>query len=230
MSTPAEDVAIKLVLFDLDGTLADTFKDLFWALNQALEEHGHPRADASKIRACVSYGARAMASAALAAQSADLDAVQNRFLEIYEQHVATRTTLFDGIEQVLTALEHAGIEYGVVTNKRARFSEPLLDKLQLRTRLRCLVSGDTAPRAKPYPDPLQLAAQLCDMPVEHCVYVGDAHNDVLAARAARMRVVVATYGYLAPDDDPQRWDADALIAQPAQLRDWLAQVQTSHEH
>ena len=91
----------------------------------------------------------------------------------------------------------------------------------MRPRLRCLVSGDTASRTKPHPDPLLLAARLCKVAVEHCVYVGDAHNDVIAARAARMRVVVATYGYLGADDDPQRWSADALISDPLQLNDWL---------
>jgi 2-phosphoglycolate phosphatase len=217
----AGHAAPKLVLFDLDGTLADTFKDLFWALNQALGEFGHGHADARAIRMRVSQGARAMSRAALADDSADLDAVVQRFLALYEQHVATRTTLFEGIEQVLTALEHSGIEYGVVTNKLARFSEPLIDRLQLRSRLRCLVSGDTAAKAKPHPEPLQLAAQLCNVPVAQCVYIGDARNDVIAARAARMRVAVATYGYLGADDDPRYWHADALIAQPSQLGDWL---------
>jgi len=212
---------LKLVLFDLDGTLADTFEDLYWALNQALDEHGYNHADADEIRIRVSQGGLAMSSAALPAQSTDLEPVHRRFLAIYEQHVAERTTLFDGIEDVLTALEQAGIEYGVVTNKLARFSEPLLDKLHLRSRLSCLVSGDTAPRAKPHPDPLRLAAQRCKVPVTQCVYIGDAHDDVIPARAARMRVAVATYGYLGVDDDPRRWYADALISQPSQLADWL---------
>ena len=97
----ANHAAPKLVLFDLDGTLADTFKDLFWALNQALGEFGHGHADARAIRMRVSHGARAMSRAALADDAPDLDAVVQRFLAIYEQHVATRTTLFEGIEQVL---------------------------------------------------------------------------------------------------------------------------------
>ena len=221
MSTQVDAGALQLVLFDLDGTLADTFKDLFWALNQALEEHGHEHAEAARIRAHVNHGARAMAGAALPGDSADLDTVQQRFLAIYAQHLATRTTLFDGIEQVLMALDEADIGYGVVTNKLARFSEPLLDKLQLRPRLRCLISGDTAAQAKPHPAPLLLAAQRCNVPATQCVYIGDAHNDVIAARAARMRVAVATYGYLGADDKPQHWNADALISKPTQLCDWL---------
>ena len=129
--------------------------------------------------------------------------------------------MFEGIEQVLDALDGAAIPYGVVTNKQARFSEPLIDKLRLRTRLSCLVSGDTAPRAKPHADPLQLAARLCGVTTAQCVYVGDAQNDVIAARAANMRVVVATYGYIGVDDEPHSWNADALIAQPCELHGWL---------
>ena len=211
----------KLVLFDLDGTLADTFKDLFWALNAALEEHGHVNVDAAAIRGHVSHGARAMARAALPPDSSDLDAVQQRFLEIYELNVATRTTLFEGMEQVLGSLDHADIGYGVVTNKLARYSEPLIDQLQLRSRLNCLVSGDTTARPKPHPHPLQLAAQLCGVAVAECVYIGDARTDVLAARAAHMRVAVATYGYLGTHDDPQSWNVDALIAKPSQISAWL---------
>jgi 2-phosphoglycolate phosphatase len=212
---------LKLVLFDLDGTLADTFKDLFWALNQALEEHGYKHADAAAIRDRVSLGARAMACAALPAASNKLDSVQQRFLTLYEQNLATRTTLFEGMDQVLTSLDDADIAYGVVTNKPARFSEPLLDQLRVRSRLCCLVSGDTTARAKPHPDPLMFAARLCAVPATQCVYIGDAHNDVIAAHAACMRAVVATYGYLSADDDPRSWNADALVCEPSQLSAWL---------
>lgn len=221
MSATIDHGALQLVLFDLDGTLADTFKDIYWALNQALAEHGHGAADAQATRALVSHGARAMAHAALPHDKAQLVDVEERFLAIYEQHVATRTTLFDGIEHVLATLEQAGIGYGVVTNKRGRFSKPLIEQLDLSSRLRCLVSGDDAARAKPHPDPLLLAAQLCNVPTAHCLYVGDAHNDVIAAQAARMRVAVATYGYLGADDQPHLWNADLLVSHPSQLNDWL---------
>jgi phosphoglycolate phosphatase-like HAD superfamily hydrolase len=122
---------------------------------------------------------------------------------------------------VLDALDRVGVRYGVVTNKQARFSEPLIDNLRLRSRLCCLVSGDTARRAKPHADPLVLAAKLCGVATTQCVYIGDAHNDVIAARAANMPVAVATYGYIGVDEKPQSWNADALIAQPSDLHDWL---------
>ena len=211
----------KLVLFDLDGTLADTFKDLLEALNLALAEHGYGNAEPSRIRELVSQGAREMSRAALPFGSPDIDSVHQRLLAIYERDVAIRTTLFEGIEQVLDALDRLGIRYGVVTNKQARFSEPLIDNLRLRSRLSCLVSGDTAQRAKPHADPLVLAAKLCSVATTQCVYIGDAHNDVIAARAANMPVAVATYGYIGVDDEPQSWNADALIAHPFDLHGWL---------
>jgi 2-phosphoglycolate phosphatase len=221
----ADQSSVQLVLFDLDGTLADTFKDLFWALNESLREHGYAHAQSAKIRPLVSQGGRAMARAALPAQFKDSDArleqVHQRFLELYAQHIATRTTLFAGMPQVLQALGHADIGFGVVTNKLSHFSEPLLAHLQLFEQLRCLVCGDTAARAKPHPDPLQLAARLAKVPIERCVYVGDAHNDVLAAQAAGMRVMVATWGYLGSDDDPDSWNAEALVDDPLQLIDLL---------
>ncbi len=209
------------VVFDLDGTLADTFKDLLGALNLELAEHGHGKAQADRIRALVSHGARAMARAGLPCGSADLDSVHQRLLAIYERDVALRTTLFDGIEPLLDALDRGGIRYGVVTNKQSRFSEQLIDNLRLRTRLCCLVSGDSARRAKPHADPLLLAAQLCGVAPKQCVYIGDAHNDVIAARAANMPVAVAAWGYIGDNDEPQSWDADALIAHPNDLHDWL---------
>lgn len=211
----------QLVLFDLDGTLADTFKDLLAALNLALAEHGYKNAEPSRIRALVSQGAREMSRAALPCGSVDIDSVHQRLLAIYERDVAIRTTLFEGIEQVLNALDRGGIRYGVVTNKQARFSESLIDNLQLRARLSCLVSGDTTQRAKPHADPLLLAAKLCGVTAAQCVYIGDAQNDVIAARAANMPVAVATYGYIGVDDEPQSWNADALIAQPSDLHGWL---------
>lgn len=211
----------KLVLFDLDGTLADTFKDLLGALNLALAEHGYGNAQAERIRGLVSHGARAMARAGLPSGSADLDSVHQRLLAIYERDVALRTTLFNGIEPLLDTLDRVGIRYGVVTNKQSRFSERLIDSLRLRSRLCCLVSGDTATRAKPHADPLLLAADLCGVTAKQCVYIGDARNDVLAARAANMCVAVATYGYIGDNDEPQSWNADALIAHPSDLHNWL---------
>lgn len=214
-----------MVLFDLDGTLADTFPDLEWALCAALAEHGFTPGDSAAVRARVSSGARAMTEAALSGRDANSGAVREairlRFLDIYRDHLTVRTTLYQGMEEVLDTLDRHAIGAGVVTNKLSAYSEPLVEGLALRSRLRCVVSGDTAARAKPHPDPLLHAAGLAGVAPRDCVYVGDARNDVDAARAAGMPVAVATYGYLSPDDDPARWQADRLMAGPLELLHWL---------
>lgn len=213
-----------LVLFDLDGTLADTFPDLLWALDRALDEHGRSRDEQQDLRPQVSAGARAMLCSALgdAVDSVDVEAVRERFLELYRTHIAERTTLFDGMDQVLDELEQQSTAWGIVTNKLAYLTEPLVDALGLRTRLSALVSGDTAPRAKPHPDPLLFAAKQVGVNPARCVYVGDALKDVQAARAAHMGIVIAAYGYLGHTDRPEEWQADALLDHPAQLLEWLA--------
>jgi len=219
---PRAGAAPGLVLFDLDGTLADTFPDLENALARALEEHGlAPPADRDALRAQVSHGSRAMTRCALAGRAGDAAAVQERFLAHYRGALAAHTRLFAGMAQVLHTLAAHGVGAGVVTNKRAAYTDPLIDALGLRPRLRCVVSGDTAPRAKPHPDPLQLAAARAGVACARCVYVGDAQNDVRAARAAGMPVAVAAWGYLPHDEDPADWGADRLLVHPGELPAWL---------
>jgi phosphoglycolate phosphatase len=209
-----------LLLLDLDGTLADTFPDLAWALARTLEDHALPEPALERARAHVWAGASAMIKAALAGREADIEAVTARFLDLYEANVAARTRLYPGMDEVMVALEHAGCAAGVVTNKRARFTAPLLRGLGLAPRLCCVVSADTTTRPKPHPDPLLHAAARAGVAPQACAYVGDARTDVLAARAAGMPVAVACWGYL-DGDDPTTWGADALLARPADLLTWL---------
>jgi phosphoglycolate phosphatase len=210
-----------LVLFDLDGTLADTFPDLENALGRALAEHGLAPGESARVRAAVSAGSRAMVEAALAGRPADAASLQARFLAHYRATLAERTRLFEGMAAVLDTLSAHGLGAGVVTNKLAAFTDPLIAALGLTTRLRCVVSGDSAPRAKPHPDPLRLAARRAGVPSARCVYVGDARNDVLAARAAGMPVAVAAWGYLPAEEDPASWAPDRLVRHPSQLLSWL---------
>jgi phosphoglycolate phosphatase len=213
------------VLFDLDGTLADTFIDMLPALDGALAACGLPAADASAVRARVSAGSRAMVTCALAGERLDDAAMEGLIEDFLARYAATsvqHTRLFAGMPELLDALQRQGRPLAVVTNKRARFTDPIIDALGLRAQLGAVVSGDSAPRAKPHPDPLLLALDRLDQPPRGAVYVGDARNDVLAARAAGMHAVAVRYGYLAPGDDPARWGADTVIAAPLQLLDWLA--------
>jgi len=213
----------EVVLFDLDGTLADTFGDLLAALDDALEAHGLPASDARAVRARVSQGASAMTRAAVTAtgDEALLERVCRRFLDNYQDNLAHHTRLFPGMDAVLACIEEGGLAWGVVTNKVARLTHPIIDALGLRHRLSALVSGDSAARPKPHPDPLRMALDMVPATAAVAVYVGDARNDVLAARAAGTAVVAAAYGYLAPGEDPGDWGADAIIHHPCELVDWL---------
>lgn len=215
------DVRPELVLFDLDGTLADTLPDLLWALNRSLEEHGLPAGEEARVRNQVSHGARAMTCAVLGDEHPQMETVCQRFLNHYQENVAERTRLFEGMQTVLERLDASGCAAGIVTNKRAAFAEPLIRHLALDPAPRCLVSGDTVSRAKPHPDSLRHAAGLVGIPTSRCAYIGDARNDVVAAQAAGMPVAAARWGYIPHGDDPMNWGADVVLDTPDQILQWL---------
>ncbi len=210
---------IRAVLFDLDGTLADTAPDLTGALNRLLIELGRPSVPLAAARALTSSGARGMLKAGLGIgpEHADYEDLKRRFLDFYAADICASTTLFDGVEVLLETLEMRGMAWGIVTNKPARFTLPLLARLALTARSRCIVSGDTAARSKPFPDPLLHAASLLAIAAADCLYVGDDLRDVQAARAAGMRNLAAAYGYLGENGDPHAWGADAVIAHPLEV-------------
>lgn len=211
------------LLLDLDGTLLDTAPDMGGALNRLRVEHGLEPLPSTVIRPVVSHGAvRLVALGFPGAEGDALEQLRLRFLEIYARNLAEHTCLFPGIDAVLTELEDRGLPWGVVTNKPAWLTDPLLEALALGHRAACVVSGDTLPERKPHPLPLLHAAALAGVPPEHCVYVGDAERDIQAGRAAGMATVVAAYGYLSADDDPRSWQPTGIVSEPADLREWMA--------
>jgi phosphoglycolate phosphatase len=214
---------IRAVLFDLDGTLADTAPDLAGALNRLLAERGRSPVPIEEARPVTSSGARGMLRVGFGIdpQHAEYEPLKARFLDLYSARICVDTTLFAGIAELLAALEARAIAWGVVTNKAERFTLPLLDALALRTRASCVVGGDTAPRAKPHPDPLLHAARAMALAPELCLYVGDDLRDVQAARAAGMPVIAAAYGYLGDHGDPRSWGADAVIDHPLEVLNHL---------
>lgn len=211
------------VLFDLDGTFADTLPDLGGALHRALAEYALAPVPLDVLRPLVSRGARAMAEKACApsVDERTLDALVARFLGLYGANVARHTQLFDGMQSVLDELQRRHIPWGIVTNKRREFSEPLMRALDPGRHAACIVSGDSTANAKPHPQPLLHACKLMGCLPADCVYVGDAENDVIAARRAGMRSVVALYGYIGAGDDARAWGADASIDSPRALLAWI---------
>jgi phosphoglycolate phosphatase len=215
--------AIRGVLFDLDGTLIDSAPDLAGAANRLRADHGLAPLPYAALRPMVGAGARGMVGVAFGAVPGEprFDALRDAFLAHYEAALLEGTRPFDGVAEMLAALESAGIPWGIVTNKVTRFATPIVAGLGLAPRAAVVVCGDTTPHAKPHPEPLLHAARAMGLAPESVLYVGDDLRDAQAARAAGMPMVAATWGYLGTGEPVERWGADALLDAPAQLPPWL---------
>ena len=214
---------IDCVLFDLDGTLADTAPDLAAALNKMRSERGLPTLPLEPLRRMASSGARGLVGVGFGLKPGDPDYEAHRieFLDNYERALNVHTRLFEGIEQLLDSLEAMPRKWGVVTNKAKRFTDPLAQLIGFTARASCVVSGDTTPHAKPHPAPLLHAAELSGVDPLRCIYVGDDLRDIQAGRAAGMRTLAVTWGYLGEGEPPSGWGADAVIDTPAAVLDFL---------
>jgi phosphoglycolate phosphatase len=214
----------RAVLFDLDGTFADTAADLALAVNRLLVEQGRAALPAATLRPHTSGGARGLIQAGfgISPESERYGALRERFLDLYAADLCVHTRLFDGIPELLGDLEARGLPWGIVTNKAKRFTEPLLRLLGMDARAGCIVSGDSTPHIKPHPAPLLLAASLLSLPPEDCVYIGDDLRDVQAARAAGMPAFAAGWGYLGESADPRTWGADAVVSHPREVLELIA--------
>ncbi|HUY83956.1 MAG TPA: phosphoglycolate phosphatase [Steroidobacteraceae bacterium] len=214
---------LRAVLFDLDGTLLDTAPDMYRALSELLREQGRAPVPFAAVRPCVSHGSTGVLRAGFGeVEETTFRSLQRRFLEIYGNALCVDTRLFPGMDRALDAIEARGLAAGIVTNKPAFLTEPLVERLGLRARFACVVCGDTLAERKPHPLPLLHAARLTHSSPAECIYVGDAARDVEAAHAAGMPALIARYGYHAPDEDLAAWDADGEIDSPAELIAWLA--------
>jgi phosphoglycolate phosphatase len=213
----------RAVLFDLDGTLADTAPDLGRALNRVRAANGLAPMPLAITRPYTSSGARGLLKVGFGLDPEDerYEALKLQFLDFYAAEICVDTRLFDGMAELLAQLDQDRLPWGVVTNKAERFTLPLLQGLRLGARAACVVGGDTAARAKPHPDPLLHAAASLQLPPAACLYVGDDLRDVQAARAAGMRVLAAKYGYLGDGGAIESWQADAIIDHPRQVLDFL---------
>jgi len=210
------------VLFDLDGTLLDTAPDMWSAMNVLLGEQRRAPLPYSAVRPWVSHGAAGVLRQGFAdVEPAVFAELQRRFLEIYRTDLSRGTRLFPGMERVLDALSERGLHTGIVTNKAAWLTEPLLEQMAIRARFACVVSGDTLAERKPHPLPLLHAASLAGVSAAECIYVGDAERDVRAAHAAGMPALVALYGYLGADEEPRAWGGEGHLAEPLDLVAWL---------
>lgn len=217
---------VQAVLFDLDGTLIDSAPDLGAAANKMRLDRGLSSLPPGHYRCMASAGARGMIGVAfgLTPEHQDFAALREEFLANYERCLTHRTYAFEGVPELIAQLLAVGLPWGVVTNKSARFTDPLTRAMPLFASTRVVVSGDTTPHAKPHPEPLFEAARRLLIEPACCLYVGDDERDIVAGLAAGMRTVAATYGYLGEKADPTQWGAHAIINFPLELLQLLAKA------
>jgi phosphoglycolate phosphatase len=157
-------------------------------------------------------------------EAPEFAALREEFFSLYEARMLLDTQVFEGVAELIDTLRGRGLRWGVVTNKSARFTEPLTGALPLFASAGAIVSGDTTPHSKPHPEPLFEAARRLGVAPGACIYVGDDERDILAGRAAGMRTVAATYGYMGEQAEVARWDADAHIDSPMALLQLLKEA------
>ena len=211
------------ILFDLDGTFADTAPDLGAALNHLLNLHGRPSLPLETIRPQASHGSLGLLKLGfnIEPDAPNFANLRDAFLDYYASHICVHTTLFPGMAELIEILEQRGLPWGIVTNKPHRFTLPLMQALGYAQRAACLISGDTCARAKPFPDSLLKASELLKIAPQLCLYLGDDERDAEAAQAAGMRCIIARYGYSASPEELSNWPAQGGIDLPSQLLQYL---------
>ncbi len=216
------DQSCNCVLFDLDGTLAHTAGDMLAALNHVLESEDRPRLPMSEVRDQVSHGSAALIQLAFGDNQTDTDFERRKaqFLDQYQKNICNYTRLFPGFSRVLRTIEMTGGCWGIVTNKPAWLTDALVYELELEERAACVISGDSTAERKPHPLPLLTAAEQAGVAPEHCLYVGDARRDIEAGKAAGMLTLIANWGYIDDQQQPETWGADARIDDPYDLLNW----------
>ncbi len=214
---------VRVVLFDLDGTLIDSAPDLAGAANQMRVARGLPALPFEQLRPLAGAGARGMLGAAFGVlpTAPEYAQLKQEFLDCYERRMLHETRVFDLVTDMLEALQARAVPWGIVTNKAERYALPLTRALGLHRGAVAVIGGDTTPHLKPHPAPLFEAARRAGVAADQCIYVGDDERDIVAGRAAGMRTVAAAWGYLGQGSDISTWGADLTIDQPRALLHWL---------
>lgn len=212
----------RLVMIDLDGTLVDSVPDLAFCVDRMMDRLDLPRRGEARVRQWVGNGVERLVRRALIddlegePEESLFERAYPMFLELYAQHTSERSRLYAGVSEGLDFLKGSGIKIGCVTNKAARFTEPLLQSLGIYDRFELVVSGDSLPKKKPDPLPLLYAASQLDVAPRQALLVGDSVSDVKAARAAGFAIICVSYGY--------NHGLDIRTARPDAVIDSLAEL------
>ncbi len=209
---------IRAVLFDLDGTFADTAPDLARAINTMRAARGLGPVPLADTRRVTSMGARGLLGVGFGITPEDGEYLDMReeFIALYAANLCCDTVVFPGIAALVDALETRGTLWGIVTNKAEHLARPLLQQLGYGTRAACVVGGDTTEHMKPHPAPLLAAAKMLNVAPQDCLYVGDDQRDIQAGHAAGMRTAAVRYGYL-NGSHPEDWGADSIVSAPEEI-------------
>jgi 2-phosphoglycolate phosphatase len=214
---------IKAILFDLDGTFADTAPDLAAALNHTRATRHLPPLPIELLRPQASRGSRGLLKVGfdIEPEHADYDTLRDIFLDYYAKNICVQTQLFGDTAELIATLEQRGIKWGIVTNKPHCYTVPLMQALGYAERAACLISGDTCAHSKPHPEPMLKACEIIGVSPAHCLYVGDDLRDMQAANAVGMRGIIANYGYVSADASVENWNAHGSINKPTELLDFI---------
>tara|TARA_S200000501_G_C20816274_1_gene740697 strand:+ start:759 stop:1421 length:663 start_codon:yes stop_codon:yes gene_type:complete len=210
------------ILFDLDGTLADTYSDLALAVNKMESKRGLSLTPSIKLRSVASSGAKGILKIALNIDSTNENYLKFRdeFLRNYNKNICVKTKLFDGIKDVLDTINKKKIKWGIVTNKLTKYTHALLPKISL-SHADCIVCGDTTKFPKPSPEPLFEAVKNLNLSSNKCWYIGDDLRDIQAGKAAKMLTFVAGWGYCS-DKKINDWEADHILKTPRDLISFIS--------
>jgi len=214
---------INAVLFDLDGTFADTAPDLAAALNYVRATRHLPPLPFDLLRPQASHGSRGLLKVGfdIEPQHPDYNTLRDELLNYYANNICINTNIFNGIKCLVKELSKYKIKWGIVTNKPHYLTVPLMEQLGYAQHAACLVSGDTCEHAKPHPMSLLHAAQLIGTNPANCIYLGDDLRDMQAANAANMRGIIANHGYVSSDVSVENWQAHGSINHPMELIAYL---------
>ncbi len=220
---------VSALLFDLDGTLLDTANDLAAAANKVLAHYGYPPLLQHQIQAFTSYGAKGLLSAGFGDDFHQLDPLllREQFLRHYADRICDHTDYYEGVENVLVTMNNNDIPWGIMTNKPAFLTEMLLPFFPLLQSAHVIVSGDTLEKAKPHPDPLIYCASKMKQLPNEMAYIGDIEGDMIAARDAGMKGVIAGWGYIGTQHTPENWPSWRHFNHPNQLLSLLESHQPS---
>lgn len=212
-------MSFKALLFDLDGTLLDTAPDFISAIQKMLQGRGlMPLAD-SELRNTVTNGSAGIIEKAFGIDQngPQFKTLQDEFLSLYFDNIADKTTLFRGLNEVLDTCKNKGIAWGIVTNKPYKYTQAVLEQLNLSIQSATTICPDHVAQPKPDPEGLLLACSELSLSPSECIYIGDHIRDIQAGRSAGMRTIAAGWGYIDESENIAEWQADWIIEEPQDL-------------